>query len=85
MPFQQLSLAAEVRLLQALPHAAAERLGMGREASGFALAVGVVHEFALLAIERQQPDLGVPPAALILAQGHHAGEIGLREPLDLLA
>ncbi len=82
--FQQISLAAEVRLLQALPHAAAELLGMGREAGGLGLAVGVVHEPALLAVERQQPDLGFAPAPLALAQRHDAGEVGLREPLDLL-
>src|SRR3712207_1835249 len=82
---QEFSLAVEVRLLQALPHAAAERLDMGREASGFALAIGVLHEFALLALDRQQPGLGVPPAAVVLGQRHHPGEIGLREPLDLLA
>jgi hypothetical protein len=81
---QQLSLAAGVRLLQALPHALAERLGMGREASGFGLAVGVAREFAFLAVERQQPALRVLPAALVLAQRHHAGEIGLGQPLDLL-
>ncbi len=63
----------------------AERFGMSRKASGFAHAVGVVHELALLAIERQQSDLGFPPAALVLAQRHDAGEIGFREPLSLLA
>ena len=82
--FQQLPLAAEVGPLQALPHAPAERLGMGREASGFGLAAGVAREFAVLAIERRQPTLGVPPAALVLGQRHHAGEVGLGQPLDLL-
>jgi hypothetical protein len=75
--FQQLPLAAEVRLLQALSHALAERLGMGRKASGFGLAVSVVREFAFLAIERQQPTFSVLPAALVLAQRHYASEIGL--------
>jgi hypothetical protein len=81
---QQRSLAVEVRLLQALPHAPAERRGMARETSGFGPAVGVVREFAFLAIERQQPALGIPPAAPVLIQLHHAGEVGLREPFDLL-
>jgi len=71
-------------LLQAQPHALAERLGMGREASGFGLAVSVVREFALLAIERQQSSLGVPSAALVLAQRHDVGKVGFREPLYLL-
>jgi len=53
----------KVRLLQALSHAVAERFGMSREASGFAHVLGIVHELALLALERQQPGLGVPPAA----------------------
>ena len=64
---QQLSLSPEVRLLQALSHALAERLGMRREASGFGLAVGVAHEFAFLAIECDQPALRVLPAAPVLA------------------
>ena len=81
---QQLSLAAEIRPLQAPPHALAERLGMGRETSGFGLAVGVAREFAFLAVERNQPALRVLPAVLVLAQRHHAGEIGLGQPLDLL-
>ena len=58
---------------------------MDCEASGFANAVGVVHECTLLAIEHQQSDLGFPPTALVLAQRHDAGEIDFREPLDLLA
>ena len=74
----------EVRLLEALPHAPAERLGMGREASGFGLTTGVAREFTFLALERQQPGLDLPPAALVLAQRHHAGQVGLGEPLDLL-
>ena len=82
--FQQRSLAVEVRLLQALPHPPAERRGMARETSGLCPAVGVVREFAFLAIERQQPALGIPPAALVLVQLYHAGKVGLREPLDLL-
>ena len=68
---QQLSLAAEIRLLQALSHTPAERLGMGGEASGFALAVSTVREFAFLPIERGQPTFGVLPAALVL---RHPGE-----------
>ncbi len=82
--FQQRSLAVKVRLLQALPYALAERRGMARETSGFGLAVGVVREFAFLAIERQQPTLGIPPAALVLVQLYHAGKVGLREPFDVL-
>ena len=81
---QQLSLAAEIRLLQALPHTLAESLGMGREASGFGLAVGVVREFAFLAVQREQPTFGVLPAALVLVQRHHAGKVGFGEPFDLL-
>src|SRR3954470_3355556 len=81
---EQLPLAVEVRLLEALPHVPAEGLGMGREASGFALTASVVREFTFLALERQQPGLDLPPAALVLAQRHHAGQVGLGEPLDLL-
>jgi hypothetical protein len=81
---QQRSLALKVRLLQALPHALAERRGMARETSGFGPAVGVVREVAFLAIQREQPTLGLPPAALVLVQLHHAGKVGLREPFDLL-
>jgi hypothetical protein len=40
---------------------------MGREASGFGLAVGVAREFAFLAIECGQPALRVPPTVLVLA------------------
>jgi len=58
---------------------------MGREASGFDLTVGIAREFAVLAIECDQPALRVLPAVLVLGQRHHAGEIGLRQPLDLLA
>ncbi len=83
--FQQLSLADEVCLLETVPHAPAERFGMGSKASGLVLAAGVVHELALLAIKCQQPGFGVAPTALILVQQHHAVKIGLREPLDLLA
>jgi hypothetical protein len=49
---QQLPLAAEVRLLQTLPYVLAERLGMGREAGSFGLAVSIVRELAFLVIER---------------------------------
>lgn len=81
---QQLSLAAEIRLLQALSHTPAERLGMGGEASGFALAASAVREFAVLPIERGQPAFGVLPAALALDQRRHAGKAGFCETLDLL-
>ena len=57
---------------------------MGCEASGLALAVGVAREVSLLAIERLQPSLGLPPAALVLFQWYHAGKVSLCEPLDLL-
>ena len=64
--FQQLPLAPEVRLLQALPYALTERLGMRREAGGFGVAVGIARELAFLAIECHQPALRVPPAVLVL-------------------
>jgi hypothetical protein len=57
---------------------------MSRKASGFGLTIRVVGEFAFLAIERGQPSLGVPSAALVLPQRHDAGKVGFREPLDLL-
>jgi hypothetical protein len=82
--FQQLPLAAEVCLLQTLPHALAERLSMSRKASGFGLTISVVCELAFLAIERQQSSLGIPSAALVLAHRHDAGKVGFREPLNLL-
>ena len=53
----------EVRLLEALPHALAEPLGMGREASGFGLTASVVREFTFLALERQQSS-SVPSAVI---------------------
>ena len=75
---------AEVRLLQTLPHALAERLGMSRKASDFGLTISVMCEFAFLDVERNQPSLGVPSAALILAQRHDTSKVGFREPLYLL-
>jgi hypothetical protein len=51
----------EVRLLEALPHALAEPLGIGREASGFGLTASVVREFTFLALERQQSSRAGPP------------------------
>jgi hypothetical protein len=57
---------------------------MSRKASGFSLTISVVREFTLLASERQQSSLGVPSTALVLAQLHDAGKVGLREPLYLL-
>ena len=63
--FQQLPLAGEIRLLQALPHALAERLGMSRKASDLGLTIRVAGELAFLAIERGQPSLGVPSAAAV--------------------
>jgi len=57
---------------------------MSRKASGFGLTISVVCEFAFLAIERDQPSLGIPSAALVLAQRHDAGKVGFREPLYLL-
>ena len=44
-----------------------------------------MQEFALLAIERQQPGFGIPATPLVLSQWHHAGHVGFGEPLDLLA
>jgi len=57
---------------------------MGRKVSDLGLTIRVVGELALLAIERGQPSLGVPSAALVLAQRHDASEVGFREPLDPL-
>ena len=57
---------------------------MSRKASDFGLTIRVVGELAFLAIERGQPSLGVPSAALVLAQRHDASKVGFREPLDLL-
>jgi hypothetical protein len=57
---------------------------MGREASDLGLTIRVVGELAFLAIERGQPSLGVPSAALVLAQRHDASKVGFREPPDLL-
>jgi hypothetical protein len=81
---QQLALAAEICLLQALSHTPAERLGMGGEASGFGLAVSAVREFAFLAIKRGQPTFGVLPTTLVFGQRHHAGKVGFCKTLDLL-
>jgi hypothetical protein len=68
-----------------LSHALTEHLGLGREPGSFALAVGVLQEFALLAIERQQPGFGIPATPLVLGQWYHTGHVGFGEPLDLLA
>jgi hypothetical protein len=57
---------------------------MSRKASGLGLTIRLVGELAFLALERDQPSLGVPSPALVLAQRHHAGKVGFREPLDLL-
>jgi hypothetical protein len=57
---------------------------MSRKVSDFGLTIRVVGELAFLAIERGQPSLGVPSAALVLAQRHDASKVGFREPLDLL-
>src|SRR3954453_20283761 len=46
---EQLPLAGEVRLVEALPPAPAEGLGMGREPSRFGLTASVVREFTFLA------------------------------------
>ena len=68
-----------------MSHALTEHLGLGREPGSFALAVGVLQEFALLAIERQQPGFGIPATPLVLGQWYHTGHVGFGEPLDLLA
>ncbi len=82
---EQGPLPLEVRRGQSLPHTPAERLGVGGQLSGLVLALGVVHEIPLLALQRQQARIEVAPAALVLGQAHHAGEVGLGEPLAVLA
>jgi len=67
-----------------LSHALTEHVGLGREPGSFALAVGVLQEFALLTIERQQPGFGIPATPLVLGQWYHTGHVGFGEPLDLL-
>ena len=63
--FEQRPLLVEVGACQALAHAAAEHLGVGCQASRLALAFGIVREFNLLPVQRVQPCLGVPAAALV--------------------
>jgi hypothetical protein len=58
---------------------------MGGQAGRLAPAPGLVLEVVLLAVQGLQPGFGVAPAALVLGQRNHAGEVGLGEPLDLLA
>jgi hypothetical protein len=82
---EQRPLPAEVGGRQTLAHAAAERLGVGGQAGRLAPAPGLVLEVVLLAVQGLQPGFGVAPAALVLGQRNHAGEVGLGEPLDLLA
>jgi len=50
--FEQGPLAVEVGRFQALAHAPAERLGVGRQPRRLVPAFGVVHEVVLLALER---------------------------------
>ena len=83
--FEQRPLLVEVGACQALAHTAAERLGMGCQASRLALAFGITREFESLPVQRLQPCLGVAPASFVFGQGHDAGQIGVCEPLDLLA
>ncbi len=78
--FEQRPLLVEVGACQALAHTAAERLGMGCQASRLALAFGITREFESLPVQRLQPCLGVAPASFVFGQGHDAGQIGVREP-----
>jgi hypothetical protein len=68
-----------------LPHALTEHLGLGCEPSSLVLAVGVLQEFALLAIKRRQSRFGITTTSFVLRQWHHTGHVGFSEPLDLLA
>ena len=81
---EQCPLPFEVRLGQALPHTPAERLGMGGQLGCLVLALGAVHEVLLLAFQRRQTGIDVAAAPFVLGQRHHAGEVGLGEPLELL-
>ena len=83
--FEQRPLLIEVGACQALAHTATERLGVGCQASRLALAFGIMRELEFLPVQRLQPCLGVAAAALVFGQRHDASQIGVREPLDLLA
>jgi hypothetical protein len=83
--FKQRSLLAKVRVRQALAHAPAERLGVGGQAGRLTLPLGVARELTPLSVQRQQSTITVAPTALVLGPRHHPGEIGVREPLELLA
>ncbi len=83
--FEQRPLLVEVGACQALAYTAAERLGVGCQASRLALAFGIAREFESLPVQRLQPCLGVAAAAFVFGQRHDAGQISVREPLDLLA
>ena len=82
---EQCPLPLEVRLGQALPHTPAERLGMGGQLGRLVLALGAVHEVLLLALQRRETGIDVAAAPFVLGQRHHAGEVGLGEPLEVLA
>ena len=58
---------------------------MGRQPGRFVVALGVMCEVEVLAVECGQPRFDVTPTALVFGQRQHTGEIGLGEPLDLLA
>src|SRR5215207_1456058 len=64
--FEQLALAVEVGLLQAVPHASAEHLGLVCEPSSFALTVSVLQQFALLAIKRRQSTFSITTTSFVL-------------------
>ena len=58
---------------------------MGGQLGCLVPALGVMHEVLLLAIQCHQTGIDVAAAALVLGQRYHAGEIGLGEPLEVLA
>ena len=78
----ELALSLPGRLLQAVPHALAKLIHAQPEARDLAPAVQMCLELPALGFERLCPALRFAPASLVLLEPHHAGEVGLRQPLD---
>ncbi len=83
--FEQHPLLVEVDSCQSVAHTAAERLGVGCQASRLALALGIVREFGPLPNQCLQPCPSVALAALVFDHRHDASEVGVRKLLDLRA
>jgi len=71
-------------LVQALPHPPAELPDGVGQASEFLLPVRLRHKAPFLFFELLLAPFEVTPAPTVLVQRHHAGEVGVRQALELL-